>query len=271
MLASQLPFLLLGLRRLLCPPPSTSPTALRLAAWTLLAYPIGLSLSPHKEFRFLLPILPLASLLGAYGLAPYFSTLTTAPVTRRRTQQQHAEQGPARLTMALASALLLVQAPMAWYFGRVHQRGPLDVMTYLADRLQQQQQQQGDSVVRIDFLLPCHATPWTSHLHAPSVYPRLQLRHLDCGPDARARGDAETDVFLADPLRFARALYNEQRQPVPDYVVAFASAAAAMGEYLAGMGLAREAAFFYSAFKGDVDSAHLEDSLVVFGRARGRG
>lgn len=292
-LATQLPFLLLGLRRLLLATPATDspPTALRLAAWALLAYPIGLSLSPHKEFRFLLPILPLASLLGAYGLAPFLlfrpssrpaASSPGRPRTRRSARQQEEQQqaqeqqgpGAARwAAVGVVGALLLVQAPMAWYFSRVHQRGPLDAMAYLAERI-------GDAgpdpaaadakgPVRVDFLLPCHATPWTAHLHVPAAYQRLRLRHLDCGPEARARGDGETDAFLADPLRFAVSLYDEQRAPTPDFVVAFASAAAALEGYLAGKGLRREASLFYSAFKGDVDSAGWEDSLVVFGRAGG--
>ncbi len=272
----------MGLRRLFVVAPTTSkPTALRLAAWALAAYPLGLSLSPHKEFRFLLPVLPLACLLGAFGLAPLLSSSpatttssssnTSGPLTPRGAQRHDAtaRQEPTRsrrrASCVLVSLLLAVQAPMAWYFSRVHQRGPLDVVAYLSRQLQPAS---APSAVRIDFLLPCHATPWASHLHVPSVYPRLILRHLDCGPEARARGDAETDVFLADPLRFAQALYDEQRAPVPHYVVAFASAAAALDGYLARKGLGREAAFFYSAFKGDVDSAQLEDSLVVFGRRR---
>lgn len=279
-LATQLPFLLLGLRRLLLSPPTDSPTALRLAASALVAYPIGLSLSPHKEFRFLLPILPLASLLGAYGLAPFLhlssapaASSPSRPLTRRSAQQQEQQQGTGRARWAalgVVGALLLVQAPMAWYFSRVHQRGPLDVMAYLAERLPQQHTNDAPPL-RVDFLLPCHATPWTTHLHVPAAYRRLRLRHLDCGPEARARGDGETDAFLADPLRFARALYDEQREPTPDFVVAFASAAALLEGFLAGKGLGREASFFYSAFQGDVDSVGREDSLVVFGRLAGGG
>jgi hypothetical protein len=164
---------------------------------------------------------------------------------------------------------------MAWYFSRVHQRGPLDVMAYLAKRISNAGPDppaaNAKAPVRVDFLLPCHATPWTAHLHVPAAYQRLRLRHLDCGPEARARGDGETDAFVADPLRFAVSLYDEQRAPIPDFVVAFASAAAALEGYLAGKGLRREASFFYSAYQGDVDSAGREDSLVVFGRAGGLG
>jgi hypothetical protein len=73
----------------------------------------------------------------------------------------------------LASLVFLVvtQVPMALYFSLVHQRGAVKVMEYLAGEAQ------GGRVLGVWFLMPCHSTPFYSHLHAP-----IPMRTLDCSP-----------------------------------------------------------------------------------------
>jgi hypothetical protein len=67
--------------------------------------------------------------------------------------------------------LVLTQVPMALYFSLVHQRGAVKVMEYLAGKAQ------GGRVLGVWFLMPCHSTPFYSHLHAP-----VPMRTLDCSP-----------------------------------------------------------------------------------------
>lgn len=116
---------------------------------------------------------------------------------------------------------------MAWYLSRYHQRGPIDALAFLSTHLQHlPPPKQGEPIeqgepIAIHFLLPCHATPFHTHLH---VHRPLALLHLDCSPDARASQDgSESDRFLDDPLAYADALYATE--PLPQYMLMFGSAA----------------------------------------------
>lgn len=284
-LTTQLPFIVQALRRALALRAASS--AFFLLALVLLAYPLGLSLSPHKEFRFLLPLLPLASVLGAHVAVhetlPYLSSFPL--LSPRKTKKARASGRPSLL---LLLALLVTQAPVAVYFSRVHQRGPIDVMAYLAHRLANMPPGT-NTHVHIDFLMPCHATPWTTHLHVPAFFASsssssstLTLKHLDCSPlvHEQLQQLTETESFLADPLGFATQLYGEwgwssssrwlgmgTGAPLPDFIVAFGSAAKEMETFLVSRkGYDVEATLFHSAFKGDVDSPRHEDSIVIFAR-----
>jgi len=98
----------------------------------------------------------------------------------------------------------------------------------LEQQQQQQQQQQrgkGGNDVRIDFLMPCHATPWTTHLHVPAFFssslsahppslpPRhLFLHHIDCLPNLYGHASYRTTTaeFLLDPLGYVAQRYGEK-------------------------------------------------------------
>jgi len=204
---------------------------------------VGLSISPHKEFRFLLSVLPLCTGiagLGAYVLMPRFPLLV--------------------------KGLLFANLPMAWYLGRCHQRGPIDVMDYLSDRLQQ-------DILKhtwIDFLVPCHATPYYSYLHQPHNQ-TLHLSMLDCSPAARlSQEGCETDRFMSSPLAFVTS-HRYPKGPaddLPHYIVVFDSAVTALSSTFLEWGYQKEASFFYSSIKSDVDAPTLENDLHVYSRRR---
>lgn len=65
----------------------------------------------HKEFRFLLPILPLSLMYAGYALVWIWNSQT--PLLKR-----------------LTWFLLLLNTPMALYFSLIHQRGQAKVMDY---------------------------------------------------------------------------------------------------------------------------------------------
>ncbi|KAK8747831.1 hypothetical protein OTU49_017533, partial [Cherax quadricarinatus] len=96
----------------------------------------------HKEFRFLLPILPLclciAGDLIAYELTSY---------SKRKTQLSKYK------SVAGFSFLIIPNLLSVLYLGLVHQRGPLDTMTVL----QHDTQSHKSNVL---FLMPCHSTPY---------------------------------------------------------------------------------------------------------------
>ena len=237
----------------------------------VLIYPLGLSLSPHKEFRFLLPVLPLAFVLAGAAFVtdmlpplPFPTISSSCSPSSLLTKESRRRKTERCRIFPVVLFLVLTNASVAFYFSRVHQRGPIDVMSFLSDRLQadvqqqqqqqqeqQQQQQQKehplhhqqqhgdedeeameggarereDNDVRIDFLMPCHSTPWTTHLHVPAFFSsslsslppslpprRLLLHHLDCSPNlhGHALHQTTTDGFLLDPQGYASQRYGEK-------------------------------------------------------------
>lgn len=94
------------------------------------------SLNPHKEFRFLLPLMPLLMVVASE--APW--------------------SVPRKL-------LIVTNAVMFSYFGLMHQAGPDAVMSELA-RLRP------ESVL---FLMGCHQTPFAAHLHGLGIKNLRQL------------------------------------------------------------------------------------------------
>ncbi|KZV49327.1 GPI mannosyltransferase 3, partial [Dorcoceras hygrometricum] len=102
-----------------------------LVAWVLGTY----SLIGHKEFRFVLPVLPLALMFSGYSLVKLGSYV--------------------KLQM-VAFFLLFTNIPMAIYMSMVHRRGTEDVMSYLSTEATE------NKVENILFLTPCHATPYCS-------------------------------------------------------------------------------------------------------------
>ncbi|KAI8374976.1 Alg9-like mannosyltransferase family-domain-containing protein [Choanephora cucurbitarum] len=126
-LTTFLPYTLFGLYRVYHTPTvyQRMKSLLSLMGWVISVY----SLLPHKEFRFLFPIVPLILMVSAYGI-----------------------QHKGRLTIAF---LVLTQLPMALYLSLWHQRGVVDVMLWL--RLQEP--------TSVGVLMPCHSTPWYSIIH----------------------------------------------------------------------------------------------------------
>lgn len=100
------------------------------------------SLNPHKEFRFLLPLMPCLMVIAS-----------DSPVTG----------------LMSTKFLLATNAIMLAYFGLVHQAGPDAVLAELA-RIRP------ESVL---FLMGCHQTAFAAHLHDCGI---KSLRQLDCSP-----------------------------------------------------------------------------------------
>ena len=127
---------------------------------------IVLSLSAHKELRFLSPVLAVASI----GIAPY--------LTKNR-------------WFLLVS--WVVHAAVGMYCSRWQGAGAELVMSRLRDVTRP-----GEKVM---FLTHCHQTPYRSFLHASE----LQLDFLDCSPwPVRVTETSERDSFFADPARWVK-------------------------------------------------------------------
>ena len=189
---------------------------------------LSLSLVSHKEVRFLFPVLPFLHVLCARPLATFFSP----PVPSRR---------------VILVLMLSINLLIAIYTSQVHQRGVIDVLEYLRHKHEARTQIEiSESVTRSGsgrgtgsvpagnsrantttaFLMPCHSTPWRSHL----VYPSIAAWALTCEPpidvplSRRSAYLDEADQFYINPgpagwlaanMEDPRALQNDAHRSGP--------------------------------------------------------
>ncbi|KAK9478253.1 Alg9-like mannosyltransferase family-domain-containing protein [Lipomyces japonicus] len=133
------------------------------------------SVVSHKEVRFIFPLLPIFHVLSALSI-----------------KKLRIFQWP-RLRWAFVFALLVINLPLTIYASFVHQRGVIDVTTYI---------RRTPEISSVGFLMPCHSTPWMSHIHRSDI----SAWFLTCEPprssvDISAYRD-EADQFYDDPFLF---------------------------------------------------------------------
>ena len=206
--------------------PSINHRGLRALATIPLVMISVLSIISHKEVRFLYPLFPIFAVLAAPPICRFFkSTSVLRPASNTK--------------LWLGIAFVLLNLTTVVYICLVHQRGPLAVMSYLrsqlyavnADALILGTRRAGPSSlfavtgasiiglfggatetygklhpISVAFLMPCHSTPWRSHL----VHPEIHAWALTCEPPIgledieRAKYVDEADQFYADPVSWLR-------------------------------------------------------------------
>lgn len=124
----------------------TSKSILYFSAYVVLA----LSFISHKEFRFLFPILPL---LFIYFGSIFVDLSVSHP----------------KLSKSFLIFSFLINGGFSFYFGTIHQRGPLEVADYLRDNY-------GD-IEGVLFLTPCHSTPYYGYINLD-----VPMKFLTCEP-----------------------------------------------------------------------------------------
>ncbi|KAK3021164.1 hypothetical protein RJ639_045876 [Escallonia herrerae] len=212
-----------------------------LVAWVLAFY----SLLGHKEFRFVLPVLPITLMFSGYSLA-MISGLDLSNGKQKRSAKNHSKCfSKIQLTVFF---LLATNIPMAYYMSMVHQRGTEDAMNYLAKEALY------GKVKNILFLTPCHATPYYSTLHH-----NLPMRFLDCSPSETNGTPDESDQFMMDPAGFASAFAKSWS--LPSHIVLFDSQERLLKDFLILHSFEERRRFFHAHFKVDRD---LQASVVVY-------
>ncbi|CAA0836061.1 Alg9-like mannosyltransferase family [Striga hermonthica] len=210
-----------------------------LIIWVLGVY----SLLGHKEFRFVLPVLPIALIFSGIPLA----NLHQRGISKRKQTWSSRKNRYSRLNMSVFF-LLVTNLPMALYMSMVHQRGAEDVMNYLSREARE------NRVKSILFLTPCHATPYYSTLHR-----NISMRFLDCTPSEERGKLDESDQFLHDPLAFVTRLARNWTPP--SHIVLFDPQEKPLKEFLVSHKFYEMKRFFHAHFKVDRE---LQGSIVVY-------
>ncbi|KAL9042597.1 MAG: hypothetical protein Q9214_003731 [Letrouitia sp. 1 TL-2023] len=183
LLTTFLPFGLAGIVHALSSSPSSAlkTTIRRQLATVSIFVPCILSLVSHKEVRFIYPLLPGLHVLAASPMTGFFK--------------------PTIIRRILLATLLTASVLLAFFATNLHQTGPINVLTYLRE---ESVSRQSDSTVTAAFLMPCHSTPWRSHL----IFPGIKAWALTCDPPLHLPPSEhgsyldEADRFYTDPKKF---------------------------------------------------------------------
>ncbi|XP_069851463.1 GPI mannosyltransferase 3 isoform X1 [Dipodomys merriami] len=180
--------------------------------WTLLVY----SMLGHKEFRFIYSVLPFCMVFCGYSLAHLKSWKKAA-----------------------LSFLFLSNTVLAFYTGLVHQRGTLDVMSHIQKVCHSSPNKSSASIL---ILMPCHSTPYYSHVHCP-----LPMRFLQCPPDLSGKSQYldEADVFYQNPLKWLHKEFPENAS-LPTHLIIFSALEEEISVFLAARNYERTAIFFHT-------------------------
>ena len=212
LLTTLLPFGVIGIYQSLfypdIPPQYTNTSTFTKAvryqiASTSLIVPLVLSFISHKEVRFIYPLLPLLHILAAAPFTTFFLPAVSPAISR---------PSPYNAKRFLLGTMLLLNIFIALITTTSHQTAPLTVMKYLRDQHSRHYLSQppanslarAPSTMSVGFLMPCHSTPWRSHL----IYPSIKAWALTCEPpvnfntSARASYLDEADQFYVDPKKF---------------------------------------------------------------------
>eukprot|EP00850_Spirogloea_muscicola_P018611 SM000172S03084 [mRNA] locus=s172:193184:196341:+ [translate_table: standard] len=252
-----------------------------LVLWTLACY----SPLAHKEFRFVLPVLPLAIMYAGHALAVLEARSWTAAGRRRQdagaaaaaelqarpaltteagtvksdgSSVQRLPAGPhfwSRPFAACVAALFATQIIPGLYFSVVHQRGSVVVMDYLS------REAGAGRVAAVTFLMPCHSTPFYSHLHR-----NVPMNYLDCSPRGLEAGASDSTAFLANPGSFVRRLYRNETT-MPSHLVLFDVEEPKLRDFLQERGYSEARRFFHAHFPVDRE---LQNYVLVYTRTMRR-
>ncbi|KAH0619758.1 hypothetical protein JD844_014015 [Phrynosoma platyrhinos] len=148
--------------------------------------------------------------------------------------------------------LLVSNMLLALYTGLVHQRGTLDVMGHLQGLCQSSPPTQKPASVLM--LMPCHSTPYYSHIHCP-----LQLRFLQCPPDLTGRTNYqdEADLFYSAPLGWLQEEFAANTSLLPSHMVLFSVLEQDISPFLVLHGYKKDATFFHTHFPEGRIGSHI--------------
>jgi phosphatidylinositol glycan class B len=206
LLTTALPFTLLGIFKAFTF--TVSDPISRHLATICIAVPAALSLISHKEVRFIYPLLPAMHILAAPQLASYFGPALSQSTIHPKFAP------PYRLTKRiLLGFLLILNIIIAMYTATVHNSGLISVTHYLRHELEIHYLPDKSWVyaphnLTAAFFMPCHSTPWRSHLQylpTPPTQSSITAWALTCEPPLNMNPTEkstyldEADLFYLNP------------------------------------------------------------------------
>ncbi|EFR00025.1 GPI mannosyltransferase 3 [Nannizzia gypsea CBS 118893] len=212
---------------------SLATTVRRQLSVACIAMPAILSLVPHKEVRFIYPILPCLHILAAAPVSNFFTPSISSA---------SGSYTPRRLLLIFPSAI------------RAFPR------------------------LTVGFLMPCHSTPWRSHL----VSPHIRAWALGCeppvnlSPEEKATYVDEADQFYNNPTEFLSqnmastgilskhfASASTPKNDWPDYLVFFSHLEPTIKQFLRSSSYAECYRTFNTAWH---DDARRKGDVIVWCR-----
>lgn len=165
-----------------------------------------MSLLPHKEFRFLLVILPHC----LYIIVEYMAKWS---------------RSKSHMTIwFVAFVLFAANLLPALYLGHFHQQAPDKVMNKISELAREQKE------MKVFFMMPCHSTPYYSHVHV-----NITMRFLSCEPnfDDRENYRDQADYFYEAPMNWIRKhLPVRPLKVLPTHVVLYDTLAVRISDFL---------------------------------------
>ncbi|XP_030385200.1 GPI mannosyltransferase 3 isoform X2 [Scaptodrosophila lebanonensis] len=172
---------------------------------------VVLSTVEHKEFRFVSSLLPLCL---------YVSSEALSRLSYRASRT---------VLWTIALVILFGNALPGWYLSTVHQKGPIELMPKLR-QIAQEYKDEREHRASILFLMPCHSTPYYSHIHE-----NVTMRFLTCEPNLQKQDNYidEADRFFDSPKSWLNShIPVYPRTALPSHVVLFDSLADKISEFL---------------------------------------
>lgn len=156
-----------------------------------------------------------------------------------------------------ALVLLVGNVVPAGYLSFVHQRGTLDVMSSV-QTIARTYRDEFDQPPKFLFLMPCHSTPFHSHVHYNAT-----MRFLRCEPnfhDDQTYTD-EADTFYKDPVSWLRRnIPVHPRSATPSHVIAFDILEPELQDFLTSY--EKKTSFFHSDYTTD----RIGGNVVIYER-----
>lgn len=151
----------------------------------------------HKEFRFLMPLLPMMLYMSSGVLSKWSSNAKTF------------------FLYTVGAIFIITNYSTVLFLGQFHKVGGLQTMKYLSEI------GQNTSNTKFLFLTPCHSLPLYSHLHRD-----IPTDFLTCLPNFDNITDYkdEADIFYENPRQFLRNKYAKSSLcSLPTHIIAYNS------------------------------------------------